>query len=119
MATELIVTPGRFNDGGFQDLAAHRQEMAAAYSRYLFVEQDPMYDAMRESQQMVLWPLFMASFLIDDYIDDNAMFGAKTIVVSSASSKTAIGAAHRSRRCCAAKSIRVSATSWRPELPFE
>ena len=94
MATELIVTPGRFNEGGFQDLAAHRQEMASAYNRYLFVDRDPLYDASRESQQMVLWPLFMTSFLIDDCIDDNAMFGAKTVVVSSASSKTAIGTAY-------------------------
>lgn len=93
MADELIITPGRMNETGLQDVAAHRQPMAATYNRYLYVEQDPIYDAGREAQQMVLWPLFMTSFLIDDYLDDNAMFGATTVIISSASSKTAIGAA--------------------------
>jgi hypothetical protein len=42
---------------------------------------------------MILWPLFFTSFLIDDVLDDNAFYGAEEIVVSSASSKTAIGTA--------------------------
>lgn len=95
MSTELIVEPGRFDGSGFTDVAEHRQPMAAAYNRYLFAETDPMYDPNRESQQMVLWPLFMTSFLIDDFLGDNAMFDAQTVVVSSASSKTAIGAAYQ------------------------
>jgi hypothetical protein len=42
---------------------------------------------------MVLWPLFFTSFLIDDFLNDNAFFSAEAVVVSSASSKTAIGTA--------------------------
>ena len=42
---------------------------------------------------MILWPLFFTSFLIDDFLHDNAFFGAEDVVVSSASSKTAIGTA--------------------------
>ena len=38
---------------------------------------------------MLLWPLFTTSFLIDDFLEDNQMFGAQTIILSSASSKTA------------------------------
>lgn len=93
MATDLVVEPGRIDDGGFHDLVAHRRPMAGAYNRYLFTDTDPIYRPDREAQQMVLWPLFFTSFLIDDFLADNDCFGASTVVVSSASSKTAIGAA--------------------------
>ncbi len=36
-------------------------------------------------------PLFTTSFLIDDFLADNAFFGAAEVLVSSASSKTAYG----------------------------
>ena len=93
MGTDLVVEPGRFDARGFHDLAAHRQPMAGAYNRYVFTDSDPIYAADREAHQMVLWPLFFTSFVIDDFLADNDGFGAPTVVVSSASSKTAIGAA--------------------------
>jgi hypothetical protein len=42
---------------------------------------------------MIFRPLFMTSFLIDDFMADNGFFGATQLVLSSASSKTAFGAA--------------------------
>jgi Protein of unknown function (DUF2855) len=94
MGDELVVEPDKADERGFRDRAAHRQPMAAVYNRYLRVDADPIYDAARERQQMVLWPLFFTSFLIDDFLADNAHFGASSVVISSASSKTAIGAAY-------------------------
>jgi hypothetical protein len=91
MADELIVVPGRVDERGWFDLAEHRQPMAGAYNRYLFTDADPVYDAAHEDRQMVLWPLFFTSFVIDDFLDDQARFGANRVIVSSASSKTAIG----------------------------
>ena len=95
MATELVITPGRVDERGFTDLAEHRAPMAAAYNRYAKVAADPMYRADREAHQMVLWPLFMTSFMIDDYLGDKVLGDSTvtTVVLSSASSKTAIGAA--------------------------
>jgi hypothetical protein len=93
MADELVVEPGRFEARAFQDLAAHRQSMAATYNRYVFTDADPIHASDREMHQMVLWPLFFTSFLIDDFLADNDRFGASTVVLSSASSKTAIGSA--------------------------
>lgn len=93
MATELVVEPGRCDARGFHDLAAHRRPMASAYNRYLFVDADPVHEADREAQHMVLWPLFFTSFLIDDFFGDAGWSGATTVIVSSASSKTAIAAA--------------------------
>ena len=43
---------------------------------------------------MLYRPLFFTSFLIDDFLADNAFFGAGTVVLASASSKTAFGTAH-------------------------
>lgn len=96
MGTELIVSPGRVDERGFTDRAAHRAPMAAAYNRYAKVVADPTYRRDREAHQMVLWPLFMTSFMIDDYLGDKVLgdSSVRTVVLSSASSKTAIGAAH-------------------------
>jgi Protein of unknown function (DUF2855) len=93
MSDELIVEPGRLDDRGFTDLVAHRRPMASAYNRYTYPDREPGYDADREAHRMVLFPLFFTSFLIDDFIADNECFGAAVAVISSASSKTAIGAA--------------------------
>ena len=36
MSTELVVRPGRIDDGGFTDLAPHRQPLPSVYNRYSF-----------------------------------------------------------------------------------
>lgn len=98
MSTDLIVKPGRVDERGFTDTSEHRSAMAGAYNRYMFTDHDPMYRADREAQQMVLWPLFMTSFMIDDLLGQNVLeddaSSITTVVISSASSKTAIGAAY-------------------------
>ena len=54
---------------------------------------DPFYRADTEDMQMLLRPLFFTSFLIDDQLADEGLTGRGPIVISSASSKTAIAAA--------------------------
>ena len=93
MSTELVVRPARVDERGFVDAAEHRRAMASAYSSYSFVAADPVYDADREAAQMLLRPLLYTAFLLDDFLGDNACFGASTVVLSSASSKTASGTA--------------------------
>jgi hypothetical protein len=93
MSTHLLVQPERIGPDGFSDGAAHRKPLHPVYNRYQRTGADPGYDASREPQQMLLRPLFITSFLIDDYLADNGFFGADTVVLSSASSKTAYGTA--------------------------
>ena len=50
-----------------------------------------LYRREHESLRALLQPLFITSFLIDDFLADNEFFGASTVLVSSASSKTAYG----------------------------
>jgi hypothetical protein len=42
----------------------------------------------------LLRPVFITSFLIDDFLADERFFGATCVLLSSASSKTAFGVAH-------------------------
>lgn len=91
--TFLVVTPASVSAAGFVDGAAHRQELAAIYNRYQFCDADPGWRPELEGLQAVLRPLFMTAFLLDDFFADNAFFGATQAVLSSASSKTALGTA--------------------------
>ena len=91
--THLVVTPGRVRESGFLDTAAHRAELAAAYQQYVFCAADPAWQPRLEGLQAVLKPLFVTSFLIDDFLSDNQFFGAQQLLLSSASSKTAYGTA--------------------------
>ena len=93
MSSHLLVQADRISPAGFIDASAHRQPMAAIYNQYTRCASDPGYDAAHEAEQMLLRPLFMTSFLIDDFLADNQFFGARRVVLSSASSKTAYGCA--------------------------
>ncbi len=97
MSTELVVTPGEIGEHGFVDAAPHRAAMAPVYNQYLRVDNDPRHEPRYEDRQMLLRPLFLTSFLIDDWLEENDFFGASTVVVSSASSKTSIGTAFQIR----------------------
>jgi hypothetical protein len=90
MATHLAVAPMRLSSQGFVDGAAHRAGLAAVYNQYRKVGA-----AAREAEdaEMLLRPLFMTSFLIDDFLDDNGFFGSRAVLLSSASSKTSIALA--------------------------
>jgi hypothetical protein len=94
MASELVMQPARVTTAGFFDGAGHRQALPVVYNQYLRCSADPFYDAATEDVQSLLRPLFITSFLIDDFLADNDFFGgAKTLLLSSASSKTAYGTA--------------------------
>jgi hypothetical protein len=93
MATHLVVTPTRVSESSFVDAAAHRAALPPVYNQYQRVAGDKSYDPKREREYAILRPLFMTSFLIDDWLADDAMFGATSVVLASASSKTALGLA--------------------------
>jgi hypothetical protein len=91
-SSHLLVTP-QANEGGFVDASPHRAALPSAYQGYLATGTDPFYRADTEAIQMLLRPLFFTSFLIDDQLDDDGLVERGPIVISSASSKTAIAAA--------------------------
>jgi hypothetical protein len=94
MSTHLVVQPVHANDAGFIDGAAHRAAMAGAYNQYRAIGAE-LAAAGGEEAQMLLQPLFVTAFLIDDFLAENQFFGARTVILSSASSKTSFGLAHQ------------------------
>ena len=92
-SSQLLTVPASVDGKGFVDAAAHRATLPSAYHRYLASDADPFYRPETEAVQMLLRPLFFTSFLIDDQLDDEGLVERGPIVVSSASSKTAIAAA--------------------------
>ena len=94
MATHLIIEATDVSKRGLRDGAAHRQVAASVYNIYARVGNDPAFAGRKGDQQALLRPLFMLSFMVDDYLAENDFFGAQTAMLSSASSKTAIGLAH-------------------------
>ena len=93
MADHVVLQPDRLRPDGFTDAAPHRSELHAVYNRYMRCGADPLYTADTENIQALLRPLFITSWLIDDFLADNDFFGADTVLLSSASSKTAYGTA--------------------------
>ncbi len=101
MASDIVLSPARPRPAGFADGAGHRVNLHAVYNQYVNCASDPFYDkaaANTEDIQALLRPLFITSWLIDDFFADNQFFGASTAVLSSASSKTAYGTAHEMKK---------------------
>jgi hypothetical protein len=94
MASHLIVKPGNIAPDGFRDMAPHRQPMSPIYNQYRRLAADPAHDPARESERALFAPLFTTSFLIADQLQRENWHGADTLIVTSASSKTALAAAH-------------------------
>ncbi len=94
MSTELVIEPTRINDHSVTDGSAHRSSLPPVYNQYARCAADPGYDPELEAEQMLYRPLFFTSFLIDDFLEDIAFGEASTVILASASSKTAFGTAH-------------------------
>jgi hypothetical protein len=105
MASSVVLTPTRISPAGFVEGVPHRAALAAVYNQYVRCSADPFYTPDTENIQSLLRPLFITSWLIDDFLADNAFFGSieqaqaqaqgqiAVMLLSSSSSKTAYGTA--------------------------
>jgi Protein of unknown function (DUF2855) len=92
IASHIICTPGKTHDRGFTDIADCRSGVAPFYNEYIYARKEPGYAPEFEDNMMLFRPLFGTSFLLESFCEDNGLF-EKTdrVIVTSASSKTAIG----------------------------
>ncbi len=114
MASDVVLSPDRPRPMGFADGAGHRANLHAVYNQYVNCATDPFYDkgnAATEDIQALLRPLFITSWLIDDFFADNGFFGASAALLSSASSKTAYGTAHEIKNNSGIKVIGLTSTA--------
>lgn len=92
-SSHLLVQPAKVDARGFRDASEHRSHLPSPYNGLTTTTADAAYEADREDLQVLYRPLFMTSFMLADFLLDNGLFGARTAVLSSASSKTSYGAA--------------------------
>ncbi|MEO6840548.1 MAG: DUF2855 family protein [Bradyrhizobium sp.] len=115
MATHLVIEAADVSKRGLRDAAAHRQGVAPVYNAYARVSGDPAFAGLQGDYKALLRPLFMLSFLVDDFLAENEFYGARSVLLSSASSKTAFGLAHLLH---ARKDIRVIGLTSPPNVDF-
>ncbi len=71
-----------------------RGALPAVYNQYTLTRSDPFHLPGHEDTMIVFRPLVLTSILLDDFIaDGHDYFGAESITIASASSKTSFGLA--------------------------
>jgi hypothetical protein len=104
MDSHVVLRPGSVAGARFAEESPHRRALAATYNEYVLIDRDAGYDRRHADAHLVLRPLFSLSFFCHAFLEEARYFGARQIVLTSASSKTALGLAFllaRGRRCAA------------------
>ena len=113
MSSHALLTIGRTTPASLTETSPHRRELAPVYNSYVRVAADPGMPAGSEPFVSLLRPLFTTSFLIDDFLAESGFFGAGTVLITSASSRTSIGLAYCLRQRGAGRPEVVGLTSQR------
>lgn len=92
-SSQVLVTPGRLTPAGFLDCSPSRADAQKPYRNYSITTSDPWYRPDTEALQAVLRPLFVTSYLLCDQLADQGSLRGQSIVISSASSRTAMAIA--------------------------
>lgn len=92
IASHLICSPGLIHENGFTDTAVARNGVAPFYNEYRYISNEKGYVPEFEDSMMLFRPLFATSYLLESFCEDQNFFDrTDQIIVSSASSKTAMG----------------------------
>ncbi|KAJ3083397.1 hypothetical protein HDU99_010157 [Rhizoclosmatium hyalinum] len=87
-ATHCDLVPSRVTKKSFY---VDRTQVPAdryVYNTYEFCASDPLYSHQTENAMILFRPLWFTSYYLYDYVKYNNFFGAGTVVLTSASSKT-------------------------------
>ncbi|HVF92902.1 MAG TPA: DUF2855 family protein, partial [Sphingomonas sp.] len=97
MASHAVLVPGRISPTGFVDIEERRQRLPGLYNRYQRVSALDDYADEDRAYWPVFRPLYMTGWLVADQLADADDHGAEQVLVTAASSKTALGFAHAMR----------------------
>lgn len=97
ISESVDLLPAKAGPRGFVDDAPHRRAKAAVYNQYLNTSADPAYDAAFEPEQAIFRPLYGTGWWAADCVQEGEP-RPRTVVFSSASSKTALATAHQLRQ---------------------
>ena len=92
MADQVVIDAQGTSDA-FRDVGPHRANHAVVYTGFRNIDTDSTFRPELANEYLLLWGMFMTSFLADDYLADNTFHGAQQTLVTSASSKTSISLA--------------------------
>jgi uncharacterized protein DUF2855 len=96
MSTHALLRPGRVDTAGFRNAPARRSAVSSVYGSYFWADGDRP-DSRPDDALIVLRPLFWLSFTLDNHLAENGTL-ASGVVITSASSKAAIGLGYLLRR---------------------
>jgi len=94
MGSHLVAIPGKVSEYGWTDTVSHRSHLPQLYNNYIDCSTDPIYRPELENTQSIFRPLFTTSYLIRDMYANQEFMKADQIILTSASSKTAMGLAY-------------------------
>lgn len=90
MASHLIMRPGHVKDASLVDTISHREKLAPVYNQYNRVQ--GMTDL--KTEEIDLWPVFrpllVTGYMICDQFDEQNFYKSEALLITSASSKTAM-----------------------------
>ena len=89
MSSHVTLMPDAISDLCFSDAMPHRTGLHAWYNRYFRCGEDPVYSEATRDAQSVLWALFMTGWKLAEQLSAKS----DALIISSASSKTAIATA--------------------------
>ncbi|MFT5997771.1 MAG: hypothetical protein ACI81P_000216 [Neolewinella sp.] len=90
-ASHLVMTPVGVNQQRLIDGTAYRSKLPAGYNIYRRVNNEKGYNKAMDKFRMLLFPLHLTSFCLWDLCKTKEWYGAKQVLVLSASSKTSTG----------------------------
>ncbi|MGS2720341.1 DUF2855 family protein [Paraglaciecola aestuariivivens] len=97
MASHLVIKAGNISASHFFDVSDNRKSISPVYDNYVRCANDPSYREENQAWQLNYRPLFMTSFVLDDFVGQALVASEPSIqqvILTSASSKTAYGTAH-------------------------
>lgn len=95
LASHAVLEPGKITTNSILDQSAHRKDLSLAYNQYQRVHD---VDAGEKDYWPIYKPLLTTGYLIADQFEDDGFYGVDTVLIASASSKTAIGTAFSFRQ---------------------
>ncbi len=97
-ARYALLTPAQGTPAGFRVERAWLPASHGVYHLYSEPDRDPFFTPGQEGLMVVMRPLFLTGLLFADYLAVHEFMGADAVLISSAGSKTAFGAAVAIRR---------------------
>lgn len=89
ISERVTMLPSSLAEGEFVDGIPHRAKLSPTYNEYLRIDLVPVYEGACADAYLALRPLFSLGFFLAAWLDEQAFFGARRVIISSASSKTA------------------------------